>query len=457
MKQEAKWLPVIFLATSSLLLLPVFIYPADWAGWLLVYFSFALPLLFRRIRQDRKLLSILTVIIALHNAVSIYNVYGSTIYGAGLDAITFQEVARDLAIDNHPLWFAEFNSVEVGGSVYTRFLASFYRLFGVSLLLGQTLSVIAYTLSCIVLIYLAGILRFRYKHSLLILYGIPLPAIIYCSVIMREAWQVLFFMLVVYLTLRLRIAPSMTRAVFMLLAGLALGFLHNGLFAYSLVLLGLSIYWGVSGRWRTAGYKKVLIRAAILGAAAGALIVWIYLGGEIGGATRAIRSGEAVTYTETYRTRGEQDAAASYQVKVDTSSPLTFAMTSSLAFLYYQFAPFPWQARRPVDMYAAFESILRFVLLIYMFKLWWKAKGERRRRYSYLILCHLSLEFLWSLGTGNWGTAVRHHLVAYGVLVLLGTPGLMYSCQRLFRRLRFRMMKPSHPRRYEIKGIRVVN
>ncbi len=457
MRREVQWLPIIFFATSCLLLLPIFIYPADWAGWLLVYFSFVIPLLFARIRRDRKLLLILLVIIASHNAVSIYNVYGSTIFGAGVDAVTFQELARDLALNKYPLWFVEFDTLDVGTNIYTRFLATFYRIFGVSLLLGQSLSVIAYVLSCITLIYLAGTLRFRSKRGLLVLYGLSAPAIIYCSITMREAWQVLFFLLVVYLTIRLRMSPSILRTTFMLLCGLAFGLLHNGLFIYSLLLLGVSIYWGMSGKWRKAAYKKILIRATILGLTLGGGFIWFYFGGEIGGATKALRTGDAVSYAETYRERGEQDAAANYQVKVDASSPLTFMMSGSVVFIYYQFAPFPWQVSRALDAYATIEGLLRFLLIIYTFTLWWRARGERRRRYTYLIFCYFSLEILWALGTGNWGTSVRHHIVAYGVLVLLGGPGFIYSLEKLLRRLKFSVRKPSALRRFEIKGIKAAS
>ena len=457
MRREVNWLPIILFAASCLLLLPIFIYPADWAGWLLVYFSFVIPLLFARVRRDHKLLLILLVIVASHNAVSIYNVYGSTIFGAGADAVKFQDLAKDLAMDRLPLWFTEFDTLEIGATAYTRFLASFYRLFGISLLLGQSLSVIAYTLSCITLIYLAGTLRFRFKRELLVVYGLSASSIIYCSIVMREAWQVLFFLLVVYLTIRLRMSPSLLRATLMLLCGLAFGLLHNGLFIYSLLLLGVSIYWGMSGKWRKAAYKKVFIRATILGVALVGGAIWLYLGGEIGGVAKAIRTGDAAAYTETYREKGEQDAAANYKVAIDASSPLAFVTSSALAFTYYNFAPFPWQVTRALDVYAAAEGIIRLGLMIYMFKLWRKARGERRKRYTYLIICYVSLEFLWALGTANWGTATRHHVVAYGILVILGAPGMIYSFEQFLRRFKFRAKGSSHLRISEARGIKAIS
>ncbi len=457
MNKEVKWLPIILFATSCLFLLPIFTYPSDWAGWLLVYFSFVLPSLFGRVRRDRKLLFILWIIIAFHNAISIYNVYGGVIYGAALDAANFQELAKDLTTGRYPLWFAEFGSLEIGASSYSRFLAISYRIFGVSLLLGQTLSVIAYTFSCIVLIYLAGSLRFRFKRAILLIYGLSAPAIIFCSVTMREAWQVLFFLLVVFFTLKLRTAPSLFKAVCISIFGLGLGMLHNGLFVYALALTGWSLYWGASGKWKNAKYKKILIRAGILATALIVSSVWIYLGGEIGGISGAIQSGEAINYTENYREKGDKDASANYYVKVDTSSPLTFISSGSLAFIYYLFAPFPWEVRRVIDIYAAVESILRLILLFFIAQLWWKSKGERRRRYSYLLICYLSLEFLWSLGTANWGTALRHHIVASGILALLGSPSLAYSLQRVLNRLKSRSPNAFQLKRYDMKSTKATN
>lgn len=457
MRQEIKSLPLILLSISSLLVLPVFIYPSDWAGWLLIYFSFTLPLLFARIRNDRKLLTLFFIIIAIHNGVSIYNAYVSTVFGADLDAVTFHMVARDLATDKHPLWFIEFNTLEIGANAYAHFLALSYRIFGVSLLLGQELSIVAYTLSAIILIYTVSFLRLRYKRPILIVYGLSAPAIIYCSITMREAWQVLFFILILYLTLRLRTSPSFFKAFCIPLAGLALGLLHNGLFVYALVLVVWSLYWGASGKWKNAGYKKIAIRAGILVTAVTAFGVWVYLGGEIGGVSRAIRAGEVASYTETYRERGEQEASANYQVKVDTSTFSSTAFSGSLAFVYYQFAPFPWQVRRLIDTYAAFEALLRFILCVFMFRLWWKASGLRRSWYTYMIGCYLTLEVLWSLGTANWGTATRHHVVAYSILVLLGLPGLTHSLEQLLLRMKSQTASVSHTRRYAMKKLKVVN
>jgi hypothetical protein len=41
-----------------------------------------------------------------------------------------------------------------------------------------------------------------------------------------------------------------------------------------------------------------------------------------------------------------------------------------------------------------------------------------------------ALEMLWSFGTTNWGTAMRHHLLAYGVITILGGQGLFKTIKK---------------------------
>ena len=41
------------------------------------------------------------------------------------------------------------------------------------------------------------------------------------------------------------------------------------------------------------------------------------------------------------------------------------------------------------------------------------------------------MELVWAMGTINWGTATRHHVPGYSVIVLLGVPGLILFMRKL--------------------------
>lgn len=49
-----------------------------------------------------------------------------------------------------------------------------------------------------------------------------------------------------------------------------------------------------------------------------------------------------------------------------------------------------------------------------------ESQGPRRDTLIMLAILFWSLELLWSIGTSNWGQAIRHRAVGYGFLVILG-------------------------------------
>jgi hypothetical protein len=213
----------------------IFIPTNEWAAVLLICFSFLLLFTSRYIRRDGRLLLFAVFVLAVRHGVSIVNAYFTIIFGADLDATTFHLKATEIARSTHPAWFAEFGSVDVGSALYVRGLGFCYRYFGESLLLGQTLSILAYVIAGILLIRMADNLGLsKWKKIVVLLYGGLPPAIIYESITMREAWEALFFLSVCYHTLQLRKRIAAWRIGAITVCGICLGFLHNGLLPFFL-------------------------------------------------------------------------------------------------------------------------------------------------------------------------------------------------------------------------------
>lgn len=418
----------------------------EWTAVLLILFSFILLFTSRHIRRDGRLLLFSILILAVRQGISIVNVYFTTIFGAGLDATAFHLKATDFARSAHATWFTEFGSAEIGSTLYVKSLGFCYRYLGESLLMGQSLSILAYVIAGILLIKMIIDLGLsKWKKGLILLYGGLPPAIIYESITMRESWQALFFLFVCYCALQLRKQVSIWKIVSLMGVGISFGFLHNGLLVYTLFLICYSIFWGLRfklANWKTRNLVSQLVSIPLL---IGIFLAWWNLAGDVGGASQALVKGETANYYETYREKGEQDARANYDVKLDTSTVPSAFGTGFLAFIFYLFAPFPWQIGNLLDLYAFAEAVFRFLLIYYGIKVWWYSSGERKSTYSYLLICGISLELLWSFGTANWGTAIRHHLVAYGLLVLVGGPGVLNGLIGIFNRLTQR--KRGHKRR----------
>jgi hypothetical protein len=446
---------LILVAAAAVLTIPVCILLNEWAGVYLVYLTFIILLSSAEFRRDRRLMMVGIVTLAARHAVSLTNAYHSTIYGADLDAYTFHLRAQDVASSVAGGWREEFNFFGDGATTYVFFIALFYRLLGDSLLVGQTLSVLAYVLSCLLLVKLAGLLGLaRYKVPILLVYGLLPTTVLYGSITMRESYQMLFFLGVAYWAVRLKRQVSAWNLAWLGLSAIGLGLLHNGLITYAPFLVGFAIVWAMGGGGLMGFLKEGKVPA--MQAVAALLVmtvafIWLALAREGVGAAKALVEGEAAEYAGVYREHGDQDSRANYDVKLDTSSPLGFLATAPLVFIYYMFAPFPWQISSVLDIYATFETILRSLLIYHALAAWRRSSGLQRSQYFFLLCCFFSLELLWSLGTANWGTATRHHVVAYAVIVAAGGAGLARQVMEPLRRLTGRIRTPVAPRRVPIR------
>ena len=85
-----------------------------------------------------------------------------------------------------------------------------------------------------------------------------------------------------------------------------------------------------------------------------------------------------------------------------------------------------------MDAVVMLEGILRFYLL------WRVCKNFKNRSFNtdlswiFILLIFLLNEFIWSLGTINWGTAMRHHVPVFFCLLIVA-----FSFPGESRRLKF--------------------
>ena len=400
----------------------------DCAGWLLVIFSFCVVLMWKHIRSDTKLVCAIWLCLVLHHFVTFLNAYVSPVIGAGADALSFHKAAVEVSLlDNHMWNYASFSN---GDAVYTDCLGLFYRFIGSSIFSGAELSVLAFVLSCVVLVKLVDLLDLRrFRVGIILLFGLLPSMAIFTSVTLRESWQALFFLLTIYWAIRLHKRPGILIVSFLLMSVICLSVLHASLLCYAIYLIIISTYWGVLSRkkkvrwlWPVSFvFTGLLVACAIVFAQK---MGW-YMSVE-GAFERAAMFRHAAATIQ---------GRTTYGIMLDTSSVLGLVKTIPTVFVYYMFAPFPWQVKNVLDIHALLESMLRFALLLSALFSWRRSSGEVRSYYSFLFIVVLGLELVWALGTINWGTGMRHHVPGYGVIVLLGAPGLIL----FMRELHFKM------------------
>jgi hypothetical protein len=385
--------------------------------------------MWKSIRDDTKIVHAIWFCIAVHHAVALLNAYVGNVIGAEGDARSFHFYGVTSSELLKPEWVAWGNSVVT----YNNFLGFFYRVFGASSFFGGELSVLAFTLSCVVLVKLVYLLDLRHiRVGIVLFFGLLPSAVIFRSVTLRESWQALFFLLYVYWTIRLWKQPGILNVSFLLISVSCLALTHHGFAKIAMYLIAISVFWWICDRKkgvRCARHVRLLF--------AGLLVACVIM--LIPKVGWYMSVGQVLKGVEWFRQEAVEVAPyarAMYGVVLDTSSVLGTVKTISMMFVQYMFAPFPWQVGNVKDIYALLESMLRFVLLFFAVSSRRRFSGEARSYYSFLLIIFLGMELMWALGTINWGTATRHHVPGYSVLVLLGVPGLII----FIRRLHFRML-----------------
>lgn len=414
----------------------------DWPGFLLIFISFLLLYRFWKIKQNKKESIALGIVLLLHHFVAIINIYFFAIPGAEGDPARSYRIAAEWASNGK--WV-----LSIGANFYTQFLGIFYRIFGPSKLLGEELSIIFFFLSCFILIKIVELLNINNKYTvpILLVYGLLPTNLIFCSKILRESYQLYFFMASVYWGLRFHIKPVKSALPFCLISAILMGLFQRALIVYALVLLPIILLWfpqhllGFSTKKLCINKGKLISVGVALIFILGIIVIGIIFDVGDMGAAKYFLKGQGFEFAAHYRARlmfrAAPHARANYGIILDTSSPISLIKSASVIYIYYLFAPFPWMMTNWLDLYALGESFLRFILICFSLFLWYRETDIKKRRiWSLLLFIYFSMTFLWAMGTINYGQAIRHHVITNWIIIILGIYGFMkFFVENFYRKI----------------------
>lgn len=376
----------------------------NFSALLLCLICFLVPLASPTLRRDSKLLVAAWGSILFRDAIALVNAFITPILSSWGDLYRFHNIGAGLDPEQ--------------GQPYGELLRVAYSLFGTSFWLGEQLSILAYTLSLLLFVEIALMVGAREKLlGCILLFGfMPSPAL-HCSVTLRESYQVLGFLGCACSLLRLR-----SKAESWVWPGLALSLvtmvaMHHGLAPYAAGLLALGIPWALQGRGQIGG-MLALVCLTLVPMLLPRMIDQL---SDHSLAAQRISEGRILEFAANYRNL-VPDARSDYGIKIDSESFFTFTATSAAVVAMYFIAPLPWQMSTALDYYAFGEVLIRFFLLAGFVGQLKRVGSEQRQRLLFLFAMAASLECMWALGTTNWGTSLRHHVVAFGAFVLTGLP-----------------------------------
>jgi hypothetical protein len=391
----------------------------DWGGWTLLYAALAVVALDPGVGRYRGQRQLVLAAVLTRATAALYHVFVAPLPGMGYDVVSFHGSAMTRCVRGEPF------SLAVGTEFYKDVLEALYIVTGPSPLAGQALSVLAGAASCLVFVRLLDTLEIGRGRLLLVaLFGFLPSAVIFSSVTLRESFELLFFMLGVFLGVRGRLRDQRWLLLASAASFVLMGMFHQILLFFAPGAIAVVLLWPLS---RKKSSRKQLAARAVLAGAGVALVVAVVV-------FIPARAGD--DYIEMLD-RGVLDALAKYRAAVESSEPRTsfgvdidissvprMLASTGRVYFYYLFSPFPTRVENKEDAYAAAEAALRALLLFGAVFGAVRSRGLMRRLVLLLLAYYLSMSFVWTLGATNYGQAMRHHVLTNWLLFLAGGAGL---------------------------------
>jgi len=324
--------------------------------------------------------------------------YGYTvdpIIGVDQDALTYHMLASQ---------YAEMKNFKYVQSdyLYVQILGTVYYIFSSSLLVGGIFSSLIWLLSAVYLnksCHFLG-LDLRSKILINIIYSFVPSSIIFTSATLREPIYLLIVNLTLYLCLNIFFNRKKVLMLFFLMLVLFFGQqLHFAMHLYSYVIVLFVCLYYLNTYTRLS--KSLIFFVLFVSAA-------LIMVSELDIIYRFIDEWRVFIFNKSF------DGARTTYPSIQSD----FIILDLLAGLVnYLFTPFIWQVSKIFDIVVLLENLIRFIIVFDFLKRIYRK--DISSVYAILILMYLSLEFLWSIGTTNWGTAIRHHIPGLGIMVIL--------------------------------------
>lgn len=342
---------------------------------------------------------------------ALWNGFWGPSFGAEADAERFHEAALDYAkILSNSSNFFEF---EVG-YIYSYVLGVCYHLVGSSLFFGSMLSVLIWFFSAVYLKKTLNLLSVDNNNQLyaMLIYALLPSSILFTGITMREPYELLLVNISFFSALKIYLNKSLIHWIKLFLAVGAMSALHTALLTLGLFIIASLVIMLLIRNNKGISILKVMFLLPLL------LI--------------SLNKGLTEFSTQTYRldegidvaVQGYLEGGLATKARTDYIDAVNIEDTTGLimyipiSLLQYLFEPLPWRISELIDIGSFIENLLRFIMF-WMFCFGGSQKNTKRSRtVLFIFVNYIFIEIIWSLGTINWGTAMRHHIPGSALLLI---------------------------------------
>tara|TARA_B110000305_G_scaffold68807_1_gene77215 strand:- start:651 stop:1874 length:1224 start_codon:yes stop_codon:yes gene_type:complete len=335
-----------------------------------------------------------------------------------MDAKNFEQLAWKHSQDG---FYDNFNNYSGPGAYFYSFMLAIpYSLFGRSILLVQSLSILV-GIGSVFLGWLVAKKLWDNSTAIKVAWSIALfPSIVSYSVLtMREVYISFFLLLAMYGIINW-VRSNNYKSIFLIFIGfMGATFFHGasiiGLFVF-LFIVALDSFKKTFKSLLTLRINLQILIFIIFSST----ILGLYFTNKISLPyiqTFSISSNPSFL-KETINLKVKGDAAYPEWTKIDSNIELFYKIP--IRSVYFLFSPFPWDVKKKYHVIGVLDSFLYMILVYLIFrnrKAIWKDPALR-----IILIILLAYIIVYGVGVGNFGSGIRHRSKFAIELILLAAP-----------------------------------
>ena len=339
-----------------------------------------------------------------------FNSFYGPLLGADADALRFHETAISISKGEEPF--------DAGtGWIYASILGKIYQYSFSSIFFGSLISIFAWSISAILLIKMLNIIKIKksFEYIFLSLYSFWPSVLIFTSITLRESYQLLFFNLVILCFLKVFIEKKINYSYLLFFSLVSLSLLHKVFILFSAIISFIFFIFFLN----LVGKKTIRILLVTLLSIGFMIYIQIdpileYFYSKVPLNEKSIF--EIIENHINLMTISR----ASYQVeRIYIFNYQDFISYLIMSSKNYFLQPTPINQELFIDFMLYCENLIRLSIIFLILLKLLNINMVHYKIYLGLFIIYLSSEIGWALGTNNWGSAVRHHVPTFGILIFL--------------------------------------
>ena len=118
---------------------------------------------------------------------------------------------------------------------------------------------------------------------------------------------------------------------------------------------------------------------------------------------------------------------AQYLGGMSVNNVFDFIWQTPIRIIFFYLTPFIWMISTVGDLVGLLDALLLFFLIYYSIKSLYVTAGKQKNLIKGLLIAFIVISIVFSWGTSNYGTAIRHRQKMLVLLIPLASLSLKYS------------------------------